>query len=185
MTNGSGALSQVVNKIDALTELVGRSISWLTLAMMVVMFAVVVLRYLLNTGSIAMQESVMYLHAAVFMLAAGYTLKNDGHVRVDIFYREMTPERKALVDFFGSIFLLIPVMVFMGWISWQYVMNSWAVMEGSPEAGGIHGVYLLKTLILAMVGLMLLQALAEALRNLLVLMGKGPQVEHHVNEEKV
>lgn len=76
-------------------------------------------------------------------------------------------------------------MVFMGWISWQYVMNSWHVMEGSPEAGGIHGVYLLKTLILAMVGLMLLQALAEALRNLLVLLGKGPQIEHHVNEEKV
>lgn len=185
MTNVTGALGQVVNKIDAVTELVGRSVSWLTLAMMIVMFAVVVLRYLFNAGSIAMQESVMYLHAAVFMLAAGYTLKHDGHVRVDIFYREMTPRKKALVDFFGTTFLLMPVLIFIGWISWQYVMNSWSVMEGSPEAGGIHGVYLLKTLILAMVGLMLLQALAEGLRNLLVLMGKGPQVEHHINEEKI
>jgi len=185
MTNGSEALALLVNKIVAITELVGRSISWFTLVIMVVMFAVVVLRYLFNSGSIAMQETGMYLQAAVFMLAAGYTLKNDGHVRVDIFYREMSPQRIALVDFFGSIFLLIPVMVFMGWVSWQYVMNSWAVMEGSPEAGGIHGVYLLKTLILGMVALMLLQAVAETLRNFLLLTGKGPQGEHHVNEEKV
>lgn len=185
MTNGSGALGQLVNKIDAVTELVGRSISWLTLVMMIVMFAVVILRYLFNSGSIAMQESVMYLHAAVFMLAAGYTLKNDGHVRVDIFYREMSAQRKALVDLLGSLLLLTPVMIFMGWVSWQYVVNSWSVMEGSPEAGGIHGVYLLKSLILGMVGLMLLQAVAETLRNLLVVLGKGPAVEHHVNEEKV
>ena len=185
MTNGSGALGQLVNKIDAVTELVGRSISWLTLVMMVVMFAVVLLRYLFNSGSIAMQESVMYLHATVFMLAAGYTLKHDGHVRVDIFYREMSPQRKALVDLLGSVLLLIPVMSFIGWASWTYVMNSWAVMEGSPEAGGIHGVYLLKSLILAMVALLLLQAVAEALRNLLLLLGKTSQVEHHINEEKV
>ncbi|WP_036590557.1 TRAP transporter small permease subunit [Oceanospirillum maris] len=185
MTNGSGTLGRLINKIDAVTEFVGRSISWLTLVMMIVMFAVVILRYLFNSGSIAMQESVMYLHATVFMMAAGYTLKHDGHVRVDIFYREMSPQRKAMVDFFGSIFLLIPVMIFMGMMSWQYVMNSWHVMESSPEAGGIPGVYLLKTLIIAMVALMLLQAIAEALRNLLLLMGKGSSVEHHVNEEKV
>ena len=185
MTHGTGALGQIVNKIDAVTELVGRSIAWLTLAMMIVMFAVVVLRYLFNSGSIAMQESVMYLHATVFMLAVGYTLKHDGHVRVDIFYREMSPRRKALVDFFGTLLLLIPVMSFVFLMSWQYVMNAWHIMEGSPEAGGIHGVYLLKTLILLMAGLLLLQAVAEALRNLLVLLGRGPAVEHHVNEEKV
>jgi len=185
MTKGSGTLSQVINKIDALTEFVGRSIAWLTLAMMIVMFTVVVLRYLFNTGMIAMQESVMYLHAAVFMVAAGYTLKHDGHVRVDIFYREMSEKKKALVDLLGTVCLLIPVTLFIASISFDYVMNSWAVMEGSPEAGGIPAVFLLKTLILVMVGLLLLQGIAEGLRNLLVVMGKSDGVEHHINEEKV
>lgn len=185
MTNGSGTLGQVINKIDALTEFVGRSIAWLTLVMMVVMFAVVVLRYLFNIGFIAMQESVMYLHAAIFMLAAGYTLKHDSHVRVDIFYREMSEKNKAVVDLLGTVCLLIPVMLFMAWISFDYVINSWSVMEGSPEAGGIPAVFLLKTLILLMVGLLLLQGIAEGLRNLLVLLGKSGGVEHHVNEEKV
>lgn len=184
MTNGSGALGQIINKIDALTELVGRSIAWLTLVMMIVMFAVVLLRYVFNIGMIAMQESVMYLHATIFMLAAGYTLKHDGHVRVDIFYREMSARNKALVDLGGTLFLLMPVTIFMGWISYEYVLNSWHVMEGSPEAGGIPAVYLLKSLILAMVALLLLQGIAEGLRNLLVLMGCNSGVEHHINEEK-
>ncbi len=185
MTNGTGALGQVVKKIDALTELVGRSIAWLTLVMMVVMFAVVVLRYLFNTGSIAMQESVMYLHATIFMVAAGYTLKHDGHVRVDIFYREMSPKNKAIVDLLGTVCLLLPVMGFMGWISFDYVLNSWSVMEGSQEAGGLPAVFLLKTLILLMVSLLMLQGIAEGLRNLLLLLGKTDGGEHHIDEEKV
>lgn len=160
----------ISQKIDAVNEQIGRFIGWFILAMVCVTFLVVVLRYAFNIGWIALQESVTYLHALVFLLGIGYTLKHDKHVRVDIFYRDMQPHTQALVNLLCTLLFLFPVGLFLFWISWGYVLESWAVLEGSREAGGLPGVFLLKTALLLMAGLLLLQGLSEFLRSLLILM---------------
>jgi TRAP-type mannitol/chloroaromatic compound transport system permease small subunit len=168
---GRPALLRLAERLDALSLLTGQAVAWLSLFMVIVTFLVVVLRYLFDLGWIAMQESVTYMHAALFMLGAAYALRRDGHVRVDIFYQRLGRRGRAWVDLLGTLLLLVPVCAFVGWVSWAYVLESWHVMEGSREAGGIPGVYLLKTLMLAMPVLMLLQGLAVVLRNVLFLAG--------------
>jgi len=155
----------ISRSIDWLNESIGKSISWLTLFMVLVMFSIVILRYILNEGSIALQESVSYMHAVVFMLGAAYTLKNDSHVRVDIFYSKMSDRTKAVVNFMGNLLLLLPVCIFIVWSSWDYVMESWRLKESSREAGGLPWIYLLKTSILIMALLLILQAIADMIRN--------------------
>lgn len=179
----SRELPSLLDRLDRLSEWLGRSLSWLVLVMMLIQFLIVVLRYAFSINSIPMQESVMYLHATVFMLAAGYTLRHDGHVRVDIFYRAMTAKRKALVDLLGTLLLLAPVMLFVILVSLGYVGKSWRILEGSPDSGGIPGVFLLKTLIPMFAGLMLLQGLVEAWRNVLVLTGRLAPKEDDDHEE--
>lgn len=178
-------LLRLARGIDALSEWTGRAISWLTLAMVLVTFTIVVLRYLFNLGWIAMQESVIYLHALVFMLGSAYTLKHDGHVRVDIFYRKLGPRAQAIIELLGTLLLLLPVTVLVALESWDYVASSWALRESSPEAGGLPGVYLLKTSILLMAGALLLQGLARGARGLLVLMGHREAAEQIVHEVEV
>lgn len=160
-------------RLDAFTDLIGRSIAWLVIVMMVVQFAIVVMRYVFGIHSIVMQESVMYMHAMVFMLAAAWTLRNDGHVRVDIFYRKLSARGRAWIDLGGTLFLLIPVMVFIALVSLGYVKSSWAILERSPD-GGIPAVFLLKSLILVMVALLLIQAIAQVIRQVLILRGRLP-----------
>lgn len=162
---------RAVQGLEAVSEWTGRLVSWLTLAMVLVTCAVAVLRYAFDLGWIAMQESVTYLHAAVFMLGAAYTLRHEGHVRVDILYRRFPDRVQAWVDILGGLLLLVPVCAFVAWISWDYVLQSWAVREGSQEAGGLPLVYLLKALIPVMAALLLLQGLASVLRNALFLAG--------------
>lgn len=152
--------------LDQLAETTGQVVSWATLFMVIITFLVVVLRYLFDTGWIAMQESTTYLHATVFMLGAAFTLKHEGHVRVDIFHRNLSDKGKAWVDLLGAVLLLLPVCLFIFWISWQYVHDSWAVLEGSREAGGIPGVFLLKSLILLFPLTLTLQAVSTVLRNI-------------------
>ena len=153
----------IIQRLEQISELTGRAIAWLTLLMVLTTFSIVVLRYLFNTGWIALQEVTTYLHAFVFMLGAAYTLKHEGHVRVDIFYRKMSPSRQAMVDFFGCLLLLIPVCLFITISSWDYVLDAWSVMEGSQEAGGLPFVYLLKSAMLLMTLLILIQGLAQLL----------------------
>jgi len=173
------ALAYIARRLDQLSEWTGRIIAWLTLGMVLVTFAVVILRYLFNTGWIAMQESITYMHALVFMLGAAYTLRHDGHVRVDIFYQKFGPKGRAWVDLLGTLLLLIPVTVFIAWESWEYVATSWSLHEGSREAGGLPGVYLLKTAIPVMAVLMLLQGVSLALRSLLVIRGHEEDAPAH------
>jgi TRAP-type mannitol/chloroaromatic compound transport system permease small subunit len=149
--------------------------------MVLVSVFVVVMRYAFDMGWIWLQESITYMHAALFLVGAAYTLKHDGHVRVDIFYRGFSPRKRAWVDLLGSLFLLLPVCLFIFSVSLDYVLQSWSLYEGSREAGGLDGVYLLKSLILVMAGMLVLQGLAIAIRNLLMLLGSaesdGEQVE--------
>jgi TRAP-type mannitol/chloroaromatic compound transport system permease small subunit len=144
--------------IGRLISTIGKSVAWLTLAMICLTFVVVVMRYGFNQGWVWMQESVTYMHAMVFMLAAAWALQTDDHVRVDIFYRDSSPKRKAWVNLLGTLLFLAPVCVFLILISWNYVSNSWAVMETSREAGGLPLVYIQKSLILLLPALLLLQS---------------------------
>ena len=155
-------MENLCNRIDAINERIGRLIAWFILAMVCVTFFVVVMRYGFNFGRIAIQESITYMHAVVFMLAGAYTLKHNEHVRVDIFYQDMSPRNKAIVNFVGTLFLLLPFAFFIVWISFIYVINSWKLLEGSREAGGLPLVYLLKTLIPLMAVLLILQAISLA-----------------------
>ncbi len=170
-------LIRLTRALNALSEWTGRIIAWLALAMVLLVFGIVVLRYGFETGSIAAQEAALFMHAVLFLLGAAYTLKHDGHVRVDIFYRDFPVRRQAWVDLLGTLFLLMPVCLFIAWSSWEYVADAWALREGSREAGGLPGVYLLKTAIPVMAVLMLLQGLAQLLRALLILSGRPPDAD--------
>jgi len=141
------AISLTERPVRAIVRAVGRIPLLFIVAMALVQFGVVILRYVFGVNSIFMQESVMYLHGGVFLLAGGYTLLTDDHVRVDIFYREASLKRKALVDFAGTYLFLFPFCFVLLWAGGDYVANAWAVKEGSTEQSGIQGVYLLKSLI--------------------------------------
>lgn len=156
---------------EDINEWLGRAVSWLSLCMVLVTFFVVVMRYVFDLGWIWLQESVTFMHAALFLVGASYTLKHQGHVRVDIFYQRFSPRFRAWVDLLGTLLLLLPVCLFIFTVSWDYVIQSWALHEGSREAGGLDGVYLLKALMLVMAGLLVLQGLAMAIRALLELTG--------------
>lgn len=166
-------LAHIVEKIDAFTQVLGKTVSWFTLVMMLITFIIVLLRYGFNLGWVAMQESVLYFHGLVFMLGAGYTLKSDGHVRVDIFYQHFSIKAKALVNLFGGLFLLLPVCVFIFFVSFDYVMVSWRILEKSAEAGGLPLVYFNKSFLLLFAITLSLQGIAEILRNILVLQNES------------
>jgi TRAP-type mannitol/chloroaromatic compound transport system permease small subunit len=139
-------------------RVIGRAVAWLTLAMTLLTFTVVILRYGFSLGWIWLQESVTYLHATVFMVAAAWALQTDDHVRVDIFYRGRSSRYRAWVNLLGTLLLLVPFALFLLIIGWDYVAASWATLEGSREAGGLPLVFLLKSLILVMPALLLLQS---------------------------
>lgn len=153
----------------------GKSVAWLTAIMAITVTLIVLLRTLLGVGAIAAQEAVTYMHAVVIMVASAYTLKEGGHVRVDIFYQRFCSLRKAWVNALGTVFLLLPVAVFMVVISWEYVCASWAIGETSADAGGIPAVFLLKSLIIVNGVLLIIQALADLAQQLLTLTYSSPQ----------
>ncbi len=173
------ALLRLACLINALNHRLGVFCAWLTVPMVLVTAVVVVLRYGFDTGAIAAQESVMYLHALVFMGAAAWALQRNAHVRVDIFYQKMSPRRRALVDLLGTLLFLLPVCLFLAYNSWSYVTESWQVLEKSREAGGLPLVYLQKTIILVLVASLILQGVAEVIRNTYVMLGLvDAEVQH-------
>ena len=158
--------------INALNKAVGGLFSWLTLFMVIITALVVLLRYGFNIGFIWMQESVRFMYAAVFLICAGYTLLEDKHVRVDVFYQKMSPQHKALVDIIGTILLLWPVCFTIFYFSWNYVLNSWAQLEGSLEERGLHLVYLMKTFLWVFCVLVSIQGLSNVIKSLKILYKK-------------
>ena len=161
---GGSLRRQLIGSVDALTDHLGRAVAWLFGLMAMLTLVVVVLRYGFDLGAIALQETVMYMHAITFMLGIPYALKTNAHVRVDVFYSSCTPRRQAWIDLSGHLLLLGPVCVVIFWYSLPYVASAWRVTERSPEVGGLGGVYLLKTLIPIMASLLLLQGVAQVLR---------------------
>jgi len=167
----AASLASLGRALDRVSTATGRAVSWLTLVMVLVSFLVVVLRYVFDAGFIWLQESITWMHAAVFMLGAAYTLEQDQHVRVDVFYRGLSERGKAVVDIAGVLLLLLPLMVFFLWQSWDYVETSWRIRESSGEAGGLPYPWtpLLKSCLLIMPAAVALQALALLLRSALTL----------------
>ena len=170
-------MRRLAGVIDALNERIGRAVSWLALLIVLIQFAVVVGRYVFGVGSIWVQELIIYLFGFLFMLAAAYTLRHDGHVRVDIFYREAPPRRKAIVNLVGSIVFLIPICLLILWAAWPYVMQSWAILERSQESSGIPARYLQKTAILVFAVLMALQGLSVAIHSILAIRGDERELD--------
>lgn len=166
-----GTVSSISAVIDIINKKIGEWVSYFTFLMAAITFVVVILRYGFNLGWIAMQESVVYLHAAVFLLGSAYTLQHDGHVRVDVFYRRFSEKRRALVNLLGTLFLLVPVMVFITVVSWHYVLESWQTLEGSMESGGLPFLYVLKSFILLFSVTMLLQGISEVIKQSMILAG--------------
>ena len=150
--------------IDRLTTLIGRAAAWLCLFIVVAQFVVVLMRYGFGIGSAKLTESIFYAHAALFMLAAAWTLRVDGHVRVDIFYADAPPRRKAMVDLLGALLLLIPFALSLLILSLPYVARSWTILERSRETSGLPFVYLLKTLIPVFALSLVLQGVSQAIR---------------------
>ena len=147
--------------IDKLNKGIGTSVSYLTVVMALVMFAIVLLRYGFNVGSIALQESITYLHAMVFLLGASFTFQHDRHVRVDIFYRDYSPRKKSILNLMGALLFMLPVSVYISVACWDYVMQSWSLLEGSREPGGLPLVYALKSFLLIFSLSLMLQAISE------------------------
>ncbi|MBA4612638.1 TRAP transporter small permease subunit [Stappia taiwanensis] len=134
--------------------------------MILLQFAVVLLRYVYGVSFVFLNEGVLYMHSALFMLGAGYTLLVDGHVRVDIFYSQMSRRRQAMIDAAGSAVLLLPSMAVLAWYTFPSVRNSWSVLEGAISVGGIPASFLLKSLIPAFCLLVAIQGLACLFRDL-------------------
>jgi TRAP-type mannitol/chloroaromatic compound transport system permease small subunit len=157
-------MAAFADRIDRLTVAIGRAVAWLVLAVVLLQFALVVARYLFGIGSIWLTETVIYGHAAVFMLAAAWTLQIGGHVRVDIFYADASARTKALIDLAGSVLLLLPFALVLFLLAVPYAARSWAILEHSQEASGLPLVFVLKTLIPLFALLMALQGIAQAIR---------------------
>jgi len=163
--------SEQRNLIDRFSELTGRFTAWLTLFMVITTFVIVVLRYLFDTPAIWLQESLVWMHACVFMVGAAYTLLHEDHVRVDVFYRGMTARRRAWVDILGVLLLLLPVCIFLAWKSCGFALTSWAMHEASRESGGLpYPVLPLVKLVLIIMPLTVAaQGVAMMLRSIAVL----------------
>ena len=171
MTEESAEAHSVLDRISIAT---GRAASWLTLAMVLGTFVVVVFRYAFDTGLLWLQESVTWMHAMVFMLGAAYTLQQEGHVRVDIFYRRMAEGRKAIVNLLGVIVFVVPLCIFFLVEFLEYVQISWRIREVSRDAGGLPypAIPLLKSALLLMPVAILLQSLSLAMRSLAQIRGR-------------
>lgn len=164
-------MRRFADSIEAGIDALGRAIAWLTLALVLLAFGLVLARYVFGAGSIAAQEALLWLHSLVFLLGASYALRHGQHVRVDLVYQRLGARGRAWIDLVGTLLFLLPFCAFLLWISLDYVGASWATREGSREPGGLPGVFVLKTLIPVAAAILALQGLALALRALLALRG--------------
>ena len=165
------ALLRLAALIDASNRAIGQAAKWLAVVLVMVQFAVVVLRYIYGSSFIWMQESVIYLHAALFMLAIGYAYLLDAHVRVDFYYARWSERGKAWMDLVGVLVTVLPFCWLLVWASWGYVSVSFRMGEGPMQIGGLPLLPYLKALILVLAGLLAMQGLSVLIRCAAVLTG--------------
>ena len=153
-------------RLCSVTSTLGQAVAWLTLVMVLLTSCVVLLRYGFNIGSVALQESIVYLHGIVFLLAMAYTADSDQHVRVDIFYRGFAPRTQAWINCLGSLVFLLPFAIYLLWVTWPFFLNAWHIKETSAEAAGLPFVYVLKGLLPLAAASLVLQAVGQILGQL-------------------
>lgn len=164
-------LKYYIRIMDAFSEKTGAVVSWLSTLLVIAVFYDVIMRYVFRNGSIAIQELQWHIFSVIFLLGAAFTLKRDGHVRVDIIYTKMSRKAKAWVDFVCTFIFLIPFSIIIIYSTKMFIMGSWAVREISPDPGGLHFRYLLKAMIPAGFVLLILQGVSEGFKNLLIITG--------------
>ncbi len=157
-------LRELARKIDAFQERFGRGLSWLMLLMVLVVFGDVLSRYLLNRTYVFVQEFEWYLFATIYLMAAGYTLLWDEHVRVDIVYSKLTTRQKARLDFVLYLLFFFPSCLLVIYTTWPFFVNSWRVLEGSPDPGGIPARWALKGVIIVAFAVLLLQGVSQIIK---------------------
>ncbi len=168
-------LLKVSRIIDALNEIIGKITSWLVLVMVVIGGWNVIGRYLgrltgNSLSSNAYIEAQWYIFSIIFFFAAAYALKHDEHVRVDVFYSKWNPRRRALVEIVGTIFFLIPFCILVIFYSWETIVNSWSILEGSSDPDGLPR-YPIKTTIIISFALLILQGISQIIKNFAILKG--------------
>ena len=159
-------MTRFVDALERINDWVGGGVRFFALAMVLLQFGIVLLRYVFGVSFVWLNESVLYLHSALFMLGAGYTLLVDGHVRVDIFFSKFDTRTRTLINVGGHVTLLLPAMILLLIYSWPSVRSAWAILEGPISVGGIPASFLLKSLIPAFCVLLIVQAMACLLRDL-------------------
>ena len=161
------------NLFDRISDITGRLIAWFTVAMVLITTVIVVLRKVFDAGFIWMQESVTWMHAAVFMLGAAYTLLHEEHVRVDIFYRKMSDKRRALIDLIGVVIFLLPLCGFLALMAYDFAAVSWSIQETTREPGGLPypAIPLMKSIVIVMPIAVALQGVSMMMRALATLRG--------------
>ena len=162
-------MERISKYLDSFSEMTGKICSWFVALMVLVTCLVVVMRYGLDMGSVFLQDVVLYLHGGLFLLGAAFALKRGAHVRVDIFYRNFSNSKKALVDLLGNLIFLQPICWTILLYSWGYVEFSWRIMEVSPEPDGLPFVYVQKSLLIVVAILLALQSISEILKSLLII----------------
>lgn len=177
------ALALTVRWISGINWLVGNVFSWLSLAIVAVCFTVVVQRYAFATSFVWMQDLYVWLNGAMFTAVAGFALLRNDHVRVDIFYRPASTRRKAIVDMIGVVLFLFPFAYVVIGYGWSFVARSWRLQEASANVGGMPGLFILKSFIIAFAALIALQGLAMVARSILVLADREDLLPPHLRYE--
>jgi TRAP-type mannitol/chloroaromatic compound transport system permease small subunit len=162
----------IIRIIDGINDRIGKWVGWLTLLLVLITVYDVIMRYFFRAGSVAIQEAEVHLFAMNFLLAAGWTYLNDGHVRVDILYLRFDPKTKAWIDLLGALFFCVPYCLLVIWAAGPFVMDSWAIRESSPNPGGLPATYVLKATIPVAFFLIAVQAFSQAVKKILFLTGK-------------
>ena len=165
-----------MNFLKGINEAVGKNISWMIVIMVIVQIIIVLARYVFGIGFIKLQELMIYMHGMLFTLASGYTFLHDEHVRVDVIYRESSLQYKSYINFFGSIFLLLPFIYILVKTSLPYVQRSWKILEGSPVTSGLNATYILKTVLIIFPLLLFIQAivlLTDSIKNIRKIHGRS------------
>ena len=176
-------IALVIRAIGALNRLVGNIFSWLSLGIVIVCFTVVVQRYVFGISYVWMQDLYVWLNGVMFTAVAGFALLRNDHVRVDIFYRPATIRTKALIDLLCVVIFLLPFCWVVYTYGWNFVARSWRIYEGSPNNGGLPGLFILKSFILVFAALVALQGIAMGLRSMLVLAGREEELPDELRYE--
>lgn len=164
-------LRELARKIDAFQERFGNGVSWLMFGMVLVVFGDVISRYAFNRTWVFVQEFEWYLFSMVYLLAAGYTLLYDEHVRVDIISSKFPPRTKARLDFVLFLVFFFPSCLLVIYTTWPFFLNSLKVLEGSPDPGGIPARWALKAVIIAAFAILILQGISETIKRFYVAKG--------------